>query len=258
MLQIIDIPVLADNYIYILHDDDSGATAVIDPAISEPVLAALSARGWKLDMVLNTHHHHDHIGANLALKLATGCHVVGAASDAQRIPGLDKALIDGDCFMLGQYELQALNTPGHTSGHIVYYCPIVPALFCGDTLFSLGCGRLFEGSPQDMLLSLQRIKSLPAETLIYCTHEYTLSNALFALTVDPNNLGLQQYYALICEKRRQGLSTLPSNLALELATNPFLRTDKPILRSAVGCDDTSDEVEVFARLRRLKDDFKAD
>ncbi len=254
MLTIIQLPALTDNYILVVHDANSGKTAAIDPATTEPVLATLKTHNWSLDYIFNTHHHHDHVGANLQLQQLTGCKVVGAASDQARIPGLDIQLKDGDQFKLGTETLQIISTPGHTSGHIVYYCVDSAALFCGDTLFSLGCGRLFEGTAEQMWQSLQKIKSLPPETRVYCAHEYTQANGRFALTLEADNPALQQRLAEVAELRRQNQPTLPSTLALELATNPFLREHSTSIRKTLGAERDS-PAQVFAKIRLLKDQF---
>ncbi len=255
MLEVVVIPVLADNYIYVVHDSDSQLTAAVDPALARPVTELLAARGWALDFVLNTHHHADHVGANLELRQTTGCRIVGAAHDAARIPGLDWGLGEGESLHFGFYDFQVLATPGHTLGHVVYYCAEAGLLFAGDTLFSLGCGRLFEGDAATMLGSLQKLKALSAETQLYCAHEYTLNNARFALSVDGGNEALREHAAWAAERRSQGMSTLPSTLRRELAANPFLRTDDPGLRQALGFGETADEAAVFAQLRRMKDEF---
>ncbi|MGZ5001237.1 MAG: hydroxyacylglutathione hydrolase [Methylomonas sp.] len=255
MLEIIQIPVLSDNYIYLLHEPVSGKTAAIDPADAEPVLSAVRERGWQLSHVLNTHHHVDHVGGNLQLKQQTGCKIVGAKADRQRIPGIDIEVGEGDRINLGDQTLEVIATPGHTVGHIVYYCADSEALFCGDTLFSMGCGRLFEGSAEQMWHSLQRLKALPASTRIYCAHEYTQANGRFAKTLEAGNPDLQKRIVEVGQFRSQNLSTLPSTIALELATNPFLREDSPVIRKAIGSHEDQSPIEVFAQIRRLKDHF---
>lgn len=255
MLDIAILPVLSDNYIYLLHDSLTGQTAAVDPAEAGPVLTALQHRGWRLDYVLNTHHHGDHIGGNLELKRHTGCRIVGAAADRERIPGLDIGIEDGGHVALGAATATVLATPGHTSGHIVFYFADSAALFCGDTLFSLGCGRLFEGSAAQMWQSLQRLKALPAETRVYCAHEYTQANGRFALTLEAGNAALQQRLAAVAALRARGEPSLPSSIGLELATNPFLREDSAELRAAAGFAADAEPAAVFAGVRRLKDHF---
>lgn len=254
MLEIIQLPVLNDNYIYLLHDADSGETAAVDPAVAGPVLDFLQAKGWQLSYILNTHHHGDHVGGNLQLKQQTGCKVVGANSDKARISGLDIGVEDGDEIRLGSHVFKVMATPGHTLGHIVFYGADSQTLFCGDTLFSLGCGRLFEGSAEQMWQSLQRLKALPESTRIYCAHEYTQANGRFALSVEADNPALRQRIAEVAELRRQNQSTLPSTLAQELATNPFLREHSTSIRQAVNGENDS-PAEIFAKVRRLKDQF---
>lgn len=256
MIEVSLLPVLTDNYIYLVRDSESGKTAAVDPAIAAPVLTALEKRGWQLDYIFNTHHHNDHVGGNLQLKQATGCKIVGAADDKARIPGLDIALKDGEQFNLGLHCFQVLETPGHTLGHIVYYCAGSAVLFCGDTLFSLGCGRLFEGSAGQMWHSLQKLKALPDSTKVYCAHEYTQANGRFALTLESDNPALQQRIAEVAELRSQNLPTLPSTIGLERATNPFLREDSPGLRNAVAASEYDTPVQVFAKVRQLKDQFR--
>ncbi|WAR45685.1 hydroxyacylglutathione hydrolase [Methylomonas rapida] len=254
MLEIIQLPVLNDNYIYLLHDADSGETAAVDPAVAEPVREVLQSKGWRLNYIFNTHHHGDHVGGNLQLKQQTGCKVVGANSDKARISGLDIGVEDGDEIRLGSHVFKVMATPGHTLGHIVFYGADSQTLFCGDTLFSLGCGRLFEGSAEQMWQSLQRLKALPESTRIYCAHEYTQANGRFALSVEADNPALQQRLAEVAELRRQNQSTLPSTLAQELATNPFLREHSTSIRQAVNGENDS-PAEIFAKVRRLKDQF---
>lgn len=255
MLNVLLIPVLTDNYIYLLNDPASGATAVVDPATAEPVLAELQENGWQLDYVFNTHHHHDHVGGNLQLKQATGCRIVGAADDCKRIPGLDIAVKDGEQIHLGEQLFQIIATPGHTSGHIVYHCSDSHVLFCGDTLFSLGCGRLFEGTAEQMWHSLQKLKALPGKTQVYCAHEYTQANGRFALTLEADNQDLQQRLAEVAALRANNQPTLPSTMALELATNPFLREDSASLREAISSSPNDSPIDVFAKIRKLKDQF---
>ncbi len=254
MLEILQIPVLGDNYVYLLHDGASGATAAVDPALHEPVEAALAERGWRLTHIFNTHHHHDHVGGNLALKEATGCIVVGPRADAARIPGIDVEVGDSDSYAFGGETARVFDVPGHTRGHIAFWFPDSAALFSGDALFALGCGRLFEGTPEQMWASLNKFRDLPGETRVYCAHEYTQSNARFALTVDPDNEALRRRAAEIDRLRAEMRPTVPSTLAEERATNPFLRADAPGLQAALGMSG-ADPVAVFAETRRRKDSF---
>jgi hydroxyacylglutathione hydrolase len=248
------IPVLSDNYAYLVHEPKAGVTAVVDPPVVEPVLERLKARGWKLDLILSTHHHADHTGGNLELKQATGCRVAGAKADEARIPGIDLKLAEGDRFKLGEAEAQVFETPGHTSGHISYWFPDAKALFCADTLFSLGCGRVIEGSHAQMWSSLSKLAALPDDTLVYCGHEYTQANARFALSVDPDNQALQARAAEVQRQRAAGKPTVPTTLSAERAANPFLRPSDPAIRKKLDMANAND-AEVFAEIRRRKDRF---
>ncbi len=256
MLEIDQIPVLNDNYVYLLHDHAGGATAVVDPAVSESVLDALLQRNWHLTHILNTHHHGDHVGGNLALKTKTGCTIVGPRADQDRIPGLDVALGDGDTYQLGESTTRVFDVPGHTRGHIAFWFECDRALFCGDTLFALGCGRLFEGTPAQMWSSLSKFANLPGDTRVYCAHEYTQANGQFALSVEPENEALQARMEKVNALRSRGEPTIPSTLGEELATNPFLRPHSAALRTHVGKHGGS-AVEVFAATRARKDRFRA-
>jgi hydroxyacylglutathione hydrolase len=253
-LLIEQIPVLSDNYVYLAHEPAAGVTGVIDPAVAAPVLERLRDRGWRLDWIFTTHHHADHTGGNLELKNATGCKVAGARADAGRIPGIDLQLGEGDRFRLGEAEAQVFETPGHTSGHISYWFEDAKALFCADTLFSLGCGRLFEGTPAQMWNSLEKLARLPDDAVVWCGHEYTQSNARFALTVDPDNPALRKRAEEVDRLRAAGRPTVPSGLGEEKAANPFLRPADPAIRRQLGMEGAGD-VEVFAELRRRKDRF---
>lgn len=254
MLQIHQIPVLSDNYVYLARDSASGACAAVDPAVAGPVLAALDTLGWRLTLILNTHHHHDHVGGNLELKRATGCTIIGHAADAGRIPGIDRAVADGEEVAIGSAKGRVIEVYGHTRGHIAYWFPQAHALFCGDTLFSLGCGRLFEGQPAEMWASLQKLRALPDETRVYCAHEYTASNVAFALTIDGANPALIRRAAEVKDLRARGLPTVPSTIGGERLANPFLRADDPALQQAIGLPAAS-ATEVFAEIRRRKDVF---
>lgn len=253
-LEIVLVPALSDNYVYLLHDSGSGATAVVDPAEADPVEAALAARGWTLSLIVNTHHHHDHIGGNDALKAKYGVKIVGPRAETARIPGMDVTVGAGDTVDIVGHQATVYETPGHTTGHIAFHIPDSAALFCGDTLFALGCGRMFEGTPAQFWQSLVTLRALPPETRIYCGHEYTQSNARFALSVDGGNAGLQARAAEIDRKRAAGQPTVPSTLADELDTNPFLRADDPAMAALVG-KAGADPVSVFAEIRKRKDSF---
>ena len=254
MLDILQIPVLHDNYIYLVHEPNGWATAVIDPAVAEPVLEALDEKGWKLTHILNTHHHGDHVGGNVELKRKTGCAIVAVARDKERIPGIDVEVHEGDIIGLGHAEAKVLDVPGHTSGHIAFWFAEEQALFCGDTLFGLGCGRLFEGHAEEMWASLEKIRALPPTTRVYCAHEYTEANGRFALGIEPENEALQQRIKQIAELRGQGLPTIPALLEDELATNPFLRPHSQAIRHRLGLNHAADW-QVFAEIRQRKDNF---
>jgi len=254
-LEIFRLPALADNYVWLLREPRSGMVGVVDPADPAPVRAALAARGWRLSRILNTHHHADHVGGNRALKDEFGCEVVGPRADSARIPGIDRALGDGDRLAFGEEEAVVLDVPGHTRGHVAFHFPSARALFCGDTLFALGCGRMFEGTAPQMWASLARLRALPDETMVHCAHEYTQSNARFALHVDGANAELAARAAFVDAQRARGEATVPSPLGLEKRTNPFLRADDPALARAHGLDP-ADPAAVFGFLRASKDKFR--
>ncbi|MCC5870201.1 MAG: hydroxyacylglutathione hydrolase [Gammaproteobacteria bacterium] len=254
-LEVHQIPCLTDNYGYLVHDPVSGETACIDTPDAQAILAALASRGWRLSEIWNTHHHPDHAGGNLAVKQATGCRIVAPAAEAARIAGVDRSVVEGEAVSLGEHRFTVLETPGHTSGHIVYWCEAQRLAFVGDTLFAMGCGRLFEGTPAQMWSSLQKLRRWPEDTLLYCAHEYTQSNARFALSVEPDNAVLQARAAEVDAARRRGEPTVPSRLGDELATNPFLRADVPAFRASLGMAEAA-PVEVFARARAGKDAFR--
>lgn len=254
MLEIIQIPVLKDNYIYLLRDSQSGETAIVDPAVDQPVIDILEAKGWKLDYILNTHHHRDHTGANIKLKDRYGLTIIGPAGERDKIPGIDIAVGEGDEIAVGGSIARVFDVPGHTAGHIAFHFAQKGALFCGDTLFSMGCGRLFEGTPDQMWQSLSKLIALPDETAIYCAHEYTAENGRFALTIDPDNTALKQRMADVKLLRDQNQPSIPTLLKLEKATNPFLRPMEESLQQNLGLLGAP-LPKVFAQIRALKDNF---
>jgi hydroxyacylglutathione hydrolase len=254
-MEILQLPVLDDNYIYLIHDPESGETAVVDPALAQPVMDILHSNDWCLKYILNTHHHWDHVGGNLEIKASTGCQIIASAVDRNRIPGIDIAVTEGDTISLGRHQATVLFTPGHTNGHIVYHFLEDELLFCGDTLFVMGCGRVFEGSAEQLWHSLQKLKSLPAATRIFCTHEYTQANGRFALTLEPNNQPLQQKMHQVEHLRAIQQPTVPTTIAEELATNPFFRESSPSLQQAINRSGQA-PIAVFTEIRKLKDSFK--
>lgn len=240
MLDIVAVPAFTDNYLWLVHDQASGETAVVDPGDAAPVLAAAATRGWTITQVWNTHWHPDHTGGNLAIKQATSAKISGPA--AENIPGRDIALSEGDELRLGNHVGRVIEVPGHTLGHIALIFDEDRVAFVGDTLFAMGCGRLFEGSPEQMYRSLKRLTALPPETRLYCAHEYTLSNARFAAHACPGDAAVAARLAAVEEQRARSERTVPTSVAQELATNPFVRAS---------------DTEEFARLRRDKDSFRS-
>lgn len=216
------VPILKDNYAWLLKDSQTGATAIVDPADAEPIIAAIEEAGGRLDMILLTHHHHDHIGGVEEVRARFNCPVVGAAADAHRLPKLDQAVKEGDTVKLGSASGMVIETPGHTIGQINFYFPDGPILLSGDTLFSLGCGRLIEGNAEQMFASLRKLAALPGNTLVCCGHEYTESNAKFALAIDPDNAALKAMVAEIGKLRSAGKPSVPSLMSDEMVANPFL------------------------------------
>lgn len=252
-LEVHQFPCLSDNYGYLLHDSASGETACIDTPDAEAYLREAAAKGWTITQIWNTHWHPDHAGGNEAIKVATGCKIIAPAADAARIAGIDRTVTQGDTVPFGAYAAHVIDVGGHTIGHCAYHLPEAAVAFVGDAVFALGCGRMFEGTPDQFWASLSRVKALPGETTLYCAHEYTASNAKFALHADPDNAALAAYAAEIAEKRERQEWTVPTRLDRELATNPFLRADDPALQARWG---GGTPVETFAALRSAKDNFR--
>ncbi len=222
-IEVIRIPVLSDNYIWLVRENTSGEVMVVDPAVAEPVLAKADELGWTITQIWNTHWHPDHTGGNAAIKVATGCTITGPAAEFARIPTLDVQVKGGDVVMLGQVAAQVIDVPAHTAGHIAFHFADEQLLFVGDTLFAMGCGRLFEGTAEQMFDNMQTLAKLPDNTTVFCAHEYTLSNGKFALTVEPENAALQSRMASVITMRERGEPTVPTTIGLERATNPFMR-----------------------------------
>ena len=241
MIEVVRIPARQDNYIWMAHDDVSGETVVIDPADAAPVLAEADKRGWTIDQIWNTHWHGDHIGGNAGIKAATGCTITGPAAETDKIPTLDVLVREGDRAAIGDVEAQVLEVPAHTAGHIAYYLPSAGLVFVGDTLFAMGCGRLFEGTPAQMFANMARLAALPPETIVYCAHEYSQSNGRYALYAEPDNQALIDRMRDVDAMRSAGEPTIPTTIALERATNPFMRATS---------------VDQLAQRRAEKDEFK--
>lgn len=246
------LPVLDDNYVFILVDETSLEAIAIDPGVATPVLEFVAEYDLKLLSIWLTHHHADHTAGVVKIRDKTGCKVFGSILDQERLPKLDLALAGGDTFSLWDQKVKVLDTPGHTLGAVSYHLPDFPALFCGDTLFSMGCGRLFEGTPQQMYASLQAFGSLDPETAVFCAHEYTEKNGEFALSIEPENTALKERMFRVRALRRLGQPTIPVSLKEELRTNPFLRTGDPKLLHKFG---VTEEWEMLAKLRLMKDQW---
>lgn len=254
MLEVVQFPCRSDNFGVLLHDAKTGQTATIDAPELKPIVGLLEARGWTLTHIFTTHHHVDHVEANLELKARYNCVIIGPETEAGRIPGLDKTYKGGDHFDFSGHRVTVIDCPGHTLGGISLYVASEKLLFAADTLFALGCGRLLEGSPAQMWNSLSKLMKLPDDTQVYCGHEYTLSNAKFALTIDPDNEALVVRVMEIEQLRADNKPTLPTTMALEKATNPFLRASDGNIRAQLKMAGATDG-EVFAEIRRRKDVF---
>jgi hydroxyacylglutathione hydrolase len=250
-LEVFQFPVLSDNYGLLIHEPSTGETASIDAADAAAVKGALNARGWTLSHILVTHHHSDHTDGILDLKQASHCAVYGPAAESRKVPGLDRGLNGGDRLTFASHPVSVFLAPGHTKGHIVYHLPSDGLALVGDVLFSLGCGRVIEGTMEEMWNSLDALRRLPPETRVYCGHEYTEANARFALTVEPGNAALRRRAEEVKELRARSLPTLPTTIAAELAANPFLRPESPEIRRTLGMPNATN-AEVFAELRERK------
>lgn len=250
--EIIQFGCLKDNYCSLIHDPKTGCTAVVDTPDAEEIMRQLDKRDWHLTHILTTHHHWDHIDGHEQLKQRYGCEVIAPALNRNQVPKIDQTVADRDQVQVGEISIEVIATPGHTLGHVVYYAPQLSALFVGDTLFSMGCGRLFEGTPQQMWQSIQALRELPDETAIYCGHEYTLGNARFALRLDPENSVLQLRAAEVENLRASGLPTVPTSVGQERYTNPFMRADNPKIQQQLNMVGVPAS-EVFAEIRRRKD-----
>ncbi|TFF20640.1 hydroxyacylglutathione hydrolase [Jiella endophytica] len=243
-----------DNFGVLLHEKETGTTISIDAPEEGPILAELEKAGWTLTHILTTHHHGDHVAGNEALKARFHAEIVGPEEERMKIPGIDRAVSGGETIDVGGVTVEVISTPGHTLGEVSYYLPEAQALFAGDALFSLGCGRLFEGDPEMMWGSMQRLRVLPGTTMLYCGHEYTATNAKCALSVDPENLTLRERAKEVDDLRRGGRATLPVLLEREKKTNPFLRADDPGLMAAMGMEGAA-PVDVFAAIRKKRDQY---
>lgn len=245
----------SDNYGVLVHDPLTDATVSIDAGDAAAIERELAAKGWRLTHILTTHHHGDHVEGNEALQAKYDCEIIGPKGEAEKIPALGRMVGGGDVFKWAEREVKVYDCPGHTKGHIAFYIPSASVLFAADTVFSLGCGRVLEGTMEQMHQSVNQFRKLPADTLLYCGHEYTENNARFALSVEPRNSALQARAAEVSKLRKEGKMTCPTTLALELETNPFLRCASPEIRRNLGLEKAGD-AEVFAALRRAKDSFK--
>jgi hydroxyacylglutathione hydrolase len=243
-----------DNFGILARNKATGTVFLVDAPEESAIMAAIERTGWRPDLILTTHHHPDHVEANQALKKRFGLVIIGPAAEKDKIPGIDRTVKDGETLDVAGEPVKVIATPGHTAGHVSFYFPESGVAFTADTLFALGCGRLFEGTPADMLGSMRKLAALPLDTIVYCGHEYTLSNARFAVTIDPSNSALTKRAAKIEKLREEGKPTLPTTLAEEMATNPFLRWHDPAIRRNLGMEYATDDA-VFAEIRKRKDLF---
>lgn len=244
----------ADNFGVLIHDSQSGQTALIDAPEEATILEAIKRTGWKPNVILTTHHHADHVEANLSLKQKFNLKVIGPKGEAAKIPGIDEKVGEGDVIAFGDEQIRVIETPGHTLGHIIFHLPKAKVAFVADTLFAMGCGRVLEAPLSVMYESLRKVAALPPETVVYCGHEYTAANARFALTIDPDNAKLKARAEKVEKLRVEGKATLPTTIAEELETNPFLRWGAASIRKHLGMEKASDG-EVFAEIRKRKDNF---
>ncbi|MBU1211235.1 MAG: hydroxyacylglutathione hydrolase [Alphaproteobacteria bacterium] len=245
-------PARSDNYGVLVHDTETGMTASIDAPEVAAIKAALAAKGWQLTHIFTTHHHQDHTEGNAALKAETGCEIIGPRGEAAKVPGIDRQVGGGDTFRFANFEVRVIETPGHTLGHIAYFIPEAKVAFVGDTLFAMGCGRVFEGTHEMMWNSLSKLRRLPPDTTVYAGHEYTQSNARFAITIEPDNAALKARAAEVDALRAKRQPTLPTSIAIELATNPFLRAGDAGVKASLGMDGAADW-QVFGEIRKRKD-----
>ena len=253
-MQVTPIPCLTDNYAYIVHDDNFKTVGVVDPSEAKPIISFLKKKNLKLNYILNTHHHFDHIGGNIELKNIYNAKIVGFSGDKHRIPGIDISLVNNENWSFGNSTVKVFHIPGHTLGHICFFFEKEKIVFTGDTLFSLGCGKIFEGSHEQMLTSLNKIKQLPKDTMIYCGHEYTYKNAEFCMKYDSDNVDLKKKFEKIKKLRSQNLPTIPSSLEDEIKSNIFLRCDQNVLKIKLNMKNQEDS-KVFKKVRDLKDSF---
>ena len=253
-MQVTPIPCLTDNYAYIVHDDNFKTVGVVDPSEAKPIISFLKKKNLKLNYILNTHHHFDHIGGNIELKNIYNAKIVGFSGDKHRIPGIDISLVNNENWSFGNSTVKIFHIPGHTLGHICFFFEKEKIVFTGDTLFSLGCGKIFEGNHEQMLTSLNKIKQLPKDTMIYCGHEYTYKNAEFCMKYDSDNIDLKKKFEKIKKLRSQNLPTIPSSLEDEIKSNIFLRCDQNVLKIKLNMKNQEDS-KVFKKVRDLKDSF---